>query len=123
MTDDEKNARRAVRDYLEALEANKPRRGRKRTPESIAKRLEAITTELSDASALKRLELAQERIDLGAELASMDESIDMEALEAGFVEHAQWFGAQKTPAITYAAWREVGVSAATLKAAGVSRGG
>lgn len=123
MTDDEKNARRAVRDYLEAIEANKPRRGRKRTPESIAKRLEAIESEMADASALKRLELAQERIDLGSELASMDESIDMEALEAGFVEHAQWFGAQKTPPITYAAWREVGVSAATLKAAGVSRAG
>ena len=26
-----------VRDYLEALRANKPARGRKRTPESIAK--------------------------------------------------------------------------------------
>jgi len=123
MTDDEKNARRAVRDYLEAIEANKPRRGRKRTPDSIAKRLEAIESDFADASALKRLELAQERIDLGSELASMDESIDMEALEAGFVEHAKWFGAQKTPPITYAAWREVGVSAATLKAAGVSRAG
>lgn len=122
MTEDEKIARRSVRDYLEALEANKPRRGRKRTPESIAKRLEAIDADLAGASALKKLELAQERIDLGAELASMDESTDMDALEAGFIEHAQWYGAQKTPPITYAAWREVGVSAATLKAAGVSRG-
>src|SRR5680860_433016 len=33
---------RAVREYLEALEATKPKRGRKRTPESVKKRLDAI---------------------------------------------------------------------------------
>ena len=33
---------RAVRDYLEALRNNKPKRGRKRTPESISKRVDAI---------------------------------------------------------------------------------
>ena len=33
---------RAVRAYLDAVEANAPKRGRKRTPESIAKRLDAI---------------------------------------------------------------------------------
>ena len=35
----------AVRVYLEALRANKPVRGRKRTPESIGKRLAAIDAE------------------------------------------------------------------------------
>ena len=40
---------RAVRRYLEALEANKPRRGRRRSPESIAKRLAAIETDLPTA--------------------------------------------------------------------------
>ena len=46
MSDDHKaalaagrNEGRAVRRYLEALEAHKPKRGRKRTPESIEKRL------------------------------------------------------------------------------------
>ena len=33
---------RAVREYLDALRANKPKRGRKRTPDSIKKRLAAI---------------------------------------------------------------------------------
>ena len=33
---------RVVRRYLDALEANKPKRGRKRTPESIQRRLKAI---------------------------------------------------------------------------------
>ena len=33
---------RIVRQYLEALESTKPRRGRKRTPDSIRKRLATI---------------------------------------------------------------------------------
>ena len=33
---------RAVKEYLEALSANKPKRGRKRTPDSIGRRLEKI---------------------------------------------------------------------------------
>ena len=37
---------KAVRDYLEALRANKPKRGRKRTADSIKKRLAAIDAEL-----------------------------------------------------------------------------
>ena len=38
---------RAVRRYLEALEAHKPRRGRKRTPESMEKRLAAIEDDVA----------------------------------------------------------------------------
>ena len=45
---------RAVRRYLEALEAHKPKRGRKRTPESIEKRLARIEDELPDADPLNR---------------------------------------------------------------------
>ena len=33
---------RAVRRYLEALEAHKPKRGRKRNPDTIEKRLQQI---------------------------------------------------------------------------------
>ena len=33
---------RIVREYLEGLRATKPKRGRKRTPETITKRLDAI---------------------------------------------------------------------------------
>ena len=49
---------RAVRRYLEALEANKPRRGRKRTAEGIQKRLVVIEERLASADALSRLHLA-----------------------------------------------------------------
>ncbi len=41
---------RAVRSYLEALEANKPKRGRKRTPASIQARLDTIEETIEQAS-------------------------------------------------------------------------
>ena len=112
---------KAVRRYLEALEAHKPKRGRKRTPESIKKRLDTIESQLESADPLKRLQLVQERMDLTNELAQMDNKPDLEALEKGFISAAKSYGARK--GITYAAWRELGVDAATLKAAGITRGG
>jgi hypothetical protein len=110
---------RAVRDYLEALRQSKPKRGRKRTAESIGKRLEKIKVELADASAIDELQLVQERRDLSAELESMDSGVDLDALEDAFAAVAADYGARK--GISYASWREVGVSAATLKRAGIGR--
>jgi hypothetical protein len=111
---------RAIRNYLEALDANKPKRGRKRTPESIARRFEAIEAELGSASPTKRLELVQERIDLESELAAMEDKPDMTALEVEFKANAKGYSDRK--GISYAAWRELGVDAALLKDAGVTRG-
>jgi hypothetical protein len=110
---------RAVKRYLDALAANKPKRGRKRTPESIEKRLGAIESELGGADGLKRLTLVQERIDLQAELASAGETVDLSDLEADFAKVAKGYGDRK--GIAYAAWREVGVPAAVLKQAGITR--
>jgi len=114
-----RNQGRAVRRYLEALEAHKPRRGRKRTSESIQKRLTKIESELENADALKRLQLIQERLDLAAELESAEAKVDLSELEQGFVDAAAAYSARK--GISYAAWRELGVDAAVLKRAGVSR--
>ena len=111
---------RAVRDYLEALRSSKPKRGRKRTPDSINKRLAAIEADLAGASAIDELQLVQERRDLQAELASMDSGVDIGELEDKFVEVAKAYGERK--GISYASWREVGVSAPTLKRAGIGRG-
>src|SRR6266542_2951661 len=72
---------RAVRRYLEALEAHKPRRGRKRTPESIGRRLEAIDELLEAVDPLGRVQLIQERMDLQNELAAMDDTLDLAGLE------------------------------------------
>lgn len=112
---------RAVRDYLEALRSNKPRRGRKRTAESIAARLAAIGDELLDASPIDELKLVQERRDLEAELASFGEGVvDLDEAEATFVKVAKSYAARK--GIAYASWREVGVPAAVLAKAGIVRG-
>lgn len=112
---------RAVRVYLEALDANRPKRGRKRTPESIKARLGKVESDLADASPLQRLQLVQERMDLEAELAAAAApTVDLEGLEQEFVDAAKGYSQRK--GISYAAWREAGVPAATLKAAGISRG-
>jgi hypothetical protein len=111
---------RAVRNYLEALEANKPKRGRKRTPDSIGRRLDKIDEEMADASPTKRLELVQERIDLKAELDTMGDKPDLTALTGDFVANAKAYSERK--GISYAAWRELGVEASILKDAGIGRG-
>jgi len=111
---------KAVREYLEALRANKPARGRKRTPESIAKRLSAIETEIASADPVKELRLVQERLDLEAELGTMGSTVDITALEADFVKVAGSYSERN--GVSYAAWRAVGVAPAVLKAAGISRG-
>jgi hypothetical protein len=112
---------RAVKRYLEALETNRPKRGRKRTKESISNRLEAIEESLPTADAVKRVSLIQERLDLQDELASMDNAIDMSELEDGFVEVAKAYSESK--GLSYTAWREAGVPADILRRAGISRSG
>jgi hypothetical protein len=111
---------RAVRRYLEALEANKPRRGRKRTPEGIQRRLAAIEERMASADALSRLHLAQERMDLEAELASSSDGVDVAALEAAFIKAAGPYSRRK--GIGYEAWRAANVEPRVLKAAGIGRG-
>jgi hypothetical protein len=112
---------KAVRDYLEALEQNKPKRGRKRTPDSVRKRLAAVEAALPEATGIKKLELIQERLDLSTELGAMDEKVDLSGLEKAFVKAAKGYAKRK--GIAYAAWREMGVSADTLKRAGITRAG
>lgn len=112
---------RAVRRYLEALEAHKPKRGRKRTPESIQRRLDDIDKRLTNADPLSRLQLVQERMNLQNELASKSAVVDLSALEKAFVKAASEYGRRK--GISYAAWREAGVDAAVLRQAGIRRGG
>ena len=111
---------RAVRAYLEAHETNRPKRGRKRSPESIRTRITAITGELATADPMSRLQLVQERMDLGAALEAAETTVDLTALEDGFASAAALYGERK--GISYAAWREVGVPAALLKRAGIARG-
>ena len=114
-----RNQGRAVRRYLEALEAHRPRRGRKRTPDSMRRRLDRVETELDVADPLRRLQLVQERIDLTAELEAASMTADLSGLEQEFVAAAKSYSARK--GISYAAWRELGVDPSVLKRAGISR--
>ncbi len=111
---------RPVRDYLEAIDGNKPKRGRKRTPDSINARLEVIKEQLPTAAIMKKVEMVQERRNLEVELATMGATIDLTELEKGFIASAKTYSARK--GISYAAWREIGVSAEVLKKAGINRG-
>ncbi len=110
---------RSVRAYLEALDSSRPKRGRKRTKDSISSRLDRIDAELEAADALKRLQLTQERLDLIEELGTMDTGVDISELEAEFTRVAKGYAARK--GISYAAFRQIGVPAAVLKKAGISR--
>ena len=121
MTNAEKAEVTAIREYLKALEQNAPRRGRKRTPDGIQRQLASVAAEMDGVTVTRQLDLVQQRINLEAELEALKQagSIDLSALEANFVDHAAAYGGRR--GISYAAWREVGVSAATLKAAGIRR--
>jgi hypothetical protein len=111
---------RAVRNYLEALEATKPKRGRKRTPDSIKKRLDAIDAAMADADKLTELKLRQEKVNLERELEVGSVAVDLTALEQDFVAVANAYGNRQ--GITYQVWRDTGVPAAVLKKAGIGRG-
>ena len=110
---------RTVRAYLDGLRAHRPRRGPKRSPESIQKRLRAIESELLDADPIKELRLIQERRDLAAALESLTEQPDLGESEAAFLKIAASYGSRN--GISYGAWREVGVDASVLSRAGISR--
>lgn len=111
---------RAVRRYLEALEQNRPKRGRKRTKETVERRLAEVEHRLAEAEPLGRLHLIQERMDLREELAAMEgDGVDLGALEDAFVAAAPAYGARR--GITYSAWRAAGVPPSVLRRAGIGR--
>lgn len=111
---------KAVRDYLEAIEGARPKRGRPRTAETVRQQLDAIPAQIESADPVTRLQLIQRRIDLESELDRLSgPAVDLPALEEAFVQVAADYSASK--GISYAAWREIGVDAGVLKRAGISR--
>jgi hypothetical protein len=110
---------RIIREYLEIVEATKPRRGRRRTPESITRRLAAISTELKTADPVTQVRLIQERLNLRTELAGMKTKNEVVAAETKFVKVAKSFSERND--ITYDAWREFGVIPTVLKRAGIAK--
>ena len=63
---------RAVSRYLEALDAGKPRPGRRRTVQSVQTQLKAVETRVKGARGIDRLLALQKRAELRAALATDD---------------------------------------------------
>jgi len=114
-----RNESRVVRRYLEALAANKPKRGRRRTVSSVQRRLAAVEQALASADRITMLKLSQERLDLMNELEAMSADDGMTELEDDFIGIAAKYANRQ--GISYAAWREVGVPPDVLRRAGISR--
>ena len=110
---------RAIKEYLEAISVPK-RRGRPVTPESLEAKIDDLDQRIREESdPLARVELYQARLDARDTLGELTATVDIDALEVGFVEYAASYSARK--GITWPAWREAGVSAGVLRAAGIKR--
>lgn len=107
----------AVRSYLEALRSARPKRGRQRTVESVQRRLDEIESQGPSADVIAELKVVQERLGLISELTALRTAVDISAVEAQFISVAKSYSVRT--GVSYAAWRTVGVPAATLKAAGI----
>lgn len=110
-----------VRRYLNHLHGQGSARRRSADPERVRARLEKVEAALAERPApVERLLLIQERLDLQAQLERGDgDRVDAVELEAAFVEAAARYSQRR--GISWAAWREVGVPAAVLRAAGITR--
>jgi hypothetical protein len=109
---------RAIRRYLEALEADR-RRGRPQSAESLQRRLQIVTARIESADPLSRVHLIQERINVEDALRRAQQSTQLAALEEGFVAAAASYSRRR--GITWDAWRAAGVSLAVLRRAGIPR--
>jgi len=109
---------RTVSRYLSAIDSANSRRSRQRSPERMKARVSELPDEIAQAKPLKRVHLIQELMDLEAELAKEEETVDISGIESDFISIASEYSDRK--GISYAAGREVGVPASVLKAAGVA---
>lgn len=113
-----RNEARAIKRYLESLQSRK--RGRPVSPETQKKRIDGLNKRISsEADPLKRVQLTQQRIEAEEALRSTTTAESRESLERGFVRYAKDYSQRK--GISYAAWREAGVSAPVLSKAGIKR--
>ena len=108
---------KVVRKYLEAIELSKPKRGRKRTIDSITKQLNAIDTSIKATHPLNRLNLTQKKLELTQELERIKNGPDIGDLEVQFIKVAMDYSKRK--GISFPAWKELGVAPDVLAKAGI----
>lgn len=110
---------RAVREYLNALEKDRTR-GKLPSKEELESQIENVQERIdAEENPAKRVELIQRRLDHEERLIEAGDEPDMSALEDAFVDACYEYSERK--GITYHAWREAGVPAATLKRTGIKR--
>ena len=108
---------KAVREYLNMIERD-GRRTSRMSEEQLNSKIHELDARIQEESdPANRVELIQKRLDHEEQLNNVSDSPDPEELEKGFIEAAKDYSERK--GISYPAWREVGVPAATLKAAGI----
>lgn len=107
---------KAVREYLNLLEYDGRRSAL--SEEQLNTKIHEVEARIQDTSdPATRLELIQKRLDYEGQLKNATDGPDPEEVEKGFVQAAKEYSERK--GISYPAWRELGVPAATLKAAGI----
>lgn len=109
---------RIVQRYLNALDAEKA--ASKTSPDRLARKLDQVNERLSakGIDPVARLADVQLRIDLREQLKkALTTDTNLPELEAEFVQVARSYSQRK--GLTYGAWREIGVSAQVLRAAGI----
>jgi hypothetical protein len=111
---------RIVREYLTAIESNRPRRGRKRTVESTEKRIRSLDERLAaETDPLKRLQYLAERTQLEGVLEGLSDSPDLVQLEKAFIAVVGDYSVRKN--ITFEVWKQVGVPVNVLREGNVPR--
>ena len=109
---------RMIKGYLELLGSRRP--GRPITRESLQRKLDNLGEKIAaEDDLLKKVDLVQQRIEARQTLGRMSGSVDIAALESGFVEAARSYSQRK--GISYSAWRQIGVPADVLRKAGIPR--
>lgn len=107
---------RAIKAYLEALDARKP--GPPVSKDSLQKRLDNVNEKLGvTENPLEKVDLIQSKLDIEKAIDEVENTQDFTALESGFVDSVASYSDRK--GVSYTAWREYGVPAAVLKSAGI----
>lgn len=110
---------KVVREYLEALRTD-GRRRRSINRQSLEAKIQRLQAQIDEEpNVARRVQLIQQRLDAERRLAALEESADRRALEREFIAVAKEYSQRR--GITYTAWREVGVPAAVLGEAGITR--
>lgn len=113
-----RKASNAVRAYLTYLEQLTPRRrGRQVNWQRSLDNAQAALETATDP--VERLQLIQAVQDAEAALNVAQENAQVASLEAGFIEWAKHYS--DAHGISYATWRQIGVSPRMLREAGIAR--